>query len=554
MSDGTPDIIVAGGGSAGCAMAGRLAEAGVRVLLLEAGKDDRHYKLRIPALTSSVVQNEDFDWKFMAEADPTIGGRTDTWPAGKRLGGGSSINGMMYVRGHPWDYDHWAELGATGWSHADVLPYFRRMETNSRGADAWRGGSGPVGVSDASIHYPIIDEWVRAAAAVTGPRVRDHNGEHQGEGVDLAQFTQRGGLRSSATTYLRLPNARPNLTVETEARARRLVVEGNRVVGVEYERSGEMRTVRARHGVVLAAGSMNTPRLLMLSGIGPGAHLSELGLPVLADLPGVGGNLQEHVGTHLVNEVNVTTLNSQARGLALVGQLARFVLQRKGILTTAVGHAQAFLRTRPNLPAPNVQVSFTAFAFDLDGKGKLVLRRNAAVSTVVCIARPRSRGRLSLRSADPHAAPLIQHRLYGVEDDREMVCEGLEIARAIMARSEIAPLVKHEVRPGADVHGDALRQFVTMASIPLYHPVGTARIGRADDTQAVVTPDLKVKGVEGLWVADASVMPTLPVGNTNASAMMIGDRGADLVLPAIGRKPLGAAAAGAESVPERRAA
>lgn len=545
MAD-TPDIIVAGGGSAGCAMAGRLAEAGARVLLLEAGKTDRHYKLAIPALTSSVVQHQDFDWKYLAEPDPTIGGRADTWPGGKRLGGGSSINGMMYVRGHPWDYDHWAAIGATGWGYRDVLPYFRRAETNSRGPDAWRGGAGPVGVSDASLHYPIVDDWLAAAAEATGlPRVRDHNGEAGGEGVDLAQLTQRGGLRSSATTYLRLPRARANLQVETETRVRRLLLEGGRVAGVEYDRGGETRTARARHGVVLSAGSMNTPRLLMLSGIGPAAHLAEHGIEVARDLPGVGANLQEHVGTHLVNEVNVATLNSHARGLALVRQLAAFLLRRRGILTTAVGHAQAFLRTRPGLPAPNIQISFTAFAFDLDDKGKLVLRRNAAVSTVVCVARPRSRGRLTLRSADPFAPPRIEHRLYGEADDREMVCEGLEIARDIMARPEIAPFVTEEVRPGAGVHGDALRQFVTMASIPLYHPVGTARIGRADDPDAVVTPDLRVRGMDGLWVADASVMPTLPVGNTNATAIMIGDRGADLVLPAIGLKPLGAAAAGA---------
>ena len=540
-----PDIIVAGGGSAGCAMAGRLAEAGAKVLLLEAGKTDRHYKIRIPALTSSVVQNEDFDWKYVTEPDPTIGGRADVWPGGKRLGGGSSINGMMYVRGHPWDYDHWAELGATGWANRDVLPYFRRAETNSRGGDAWRGQDGPVGVSDSSLHYPIIDDWVQAAEANGVPRVQDHNGRDQGEGTDHAQLTQRYGLRSSSTTYLHLPNTRQNLTVETEARVRRLLVEGDRVVGVEFDRGGQTRQVRAKHGVVVSAGSMNTPRLLMISGFGPGAHLREMGVPVVRDLPGVGGNLQEHVGTHLVNEVNTPTLNSEARGFALVRHFARFLFQRKGILTTSVGQAQAFIRTRDDLPAPNIQMSFTAFAFDLDKEGKLVLRRNAAVSTVVCIARPRSRGRLTLRSSDPFAPPVIQHRLYGEQDDLEMVCEGMEVARQIMAQPEIRRFVTDEIRPGKGVHGDDLRQFVKMASIPLYHPVGTARIGRADDAQAVVTPDLKVRGIEGLWVADASVMPTLPVGNTNATAIMIGDKGADHVLTAIGCKPLGSAAKGA---------
>lgn len=542
---GTPDIIVLGGGSGGCAMAGRLAEAGVKVLLIEAGKDDRHYKLRIPALTSSVVQNADFDWKYRAEPDPTIGGRQDVWPGGKRLGGGSSINGMMYVRGHASDYDRWAELGATGWGAADVLPYFRRMETNSRGADAWRGGKGPVGVSDSALSYRIIDDWVKAAEAQGIRRTPDHNGEHAAEGTDYAQVTQRHGLRSSATTYLKMLGVGAHLEVRTQCVARRLLVEQGRVVGVEYDQDGQTRQVRSHHGVVLSAGSLNSPRLLMLSGFGPGAHLQKMGIAVRRDLPGVGANLQEHVGTHLVNAVNTPTINSEARGAALMRNLASFLFRRRGILTTSVGHAQAFLNTRPGLPAPNIQISFTAFAFDLDGQGRLVLRKAPAVSTVVCIARPQSRGRLTLASADPFAQPVIRHRLYGVEDDLDQVCEGLEIARNIMQQPQVANYVTGEIRPGAGVHGEALKQFATMASIPLYHPVGTCRMGAADDAEAVVDPNLKLRGIEGLWVADASAFPTLPVGNTNATSMLIGDKGADHVLRAIGKQPLGAKAMGA---------
>ena len=525
------DIIVVGGGSAGCAMAGRLAAAWVKVRVLEAGKTDKHYKLRIPALTSSVVQNTDFDWKYVAEPDPTIGGRADVWPGGKRLGGGSSINGMMYVRGHAWDYDHWAELGARGWAFKDVAPYFKRMETNSRGPGEHRGVDGPVGVSDSRLHYPIVDDWVKAAESYGIERNLDHNGAKAGEGTDYAQLTQKHGLRSSSVNFLKLPGAAQNLTVELEAQALKILTEDGRAVGVEYLQGGETKRAMARRGVVVSSGSLNTPRLLMLSGIGPAAHLREFGIPVVVDLPGVGKNLQEHVGTHLVNDVNTTTLNGQARGLALVKQFADFILRRRGVLTTSVGQAQAFLRTRPGLKVPNIQISFTCFAFDLDGEGKLVLRHDNAVSTVVCVSRPQSRGTLTLRSADPLAPPVIRHQLLAVEDDVEQLAEGLEIARQIMEQPQIKPYVTSEVRPGQGVTGKVLRDYCHLASIPLYHPVGTCRMGV--DADAVVDPDLRVRGVEGLWVADASVFPALASGNTNATAMMIGDKGSDHVLGAI---------------------
>lgn len=526
-----PDIIVVGGGSAGCAMAGRLAEAGLKVLLLEAGKTGDHIRLKIPALVSSVVQNPDFDWAYKAEPDASIGGRSDVWPGGKRLGGGSSINGMIYVRGHRWDYDNWVRMGAQGWSYEDCLPYFRRMERFEHGANAWRGDSGPIGVSDPRVHYPIVDAWVKAATELGYPRNPDHNGENPGEGTDYAQATQRGGLRSAATGYLKLPRAADNLRVELESPISRILLEGGRAVGVELMRGGERREIRARHGVVLSAGAMNSPRLLMLSGIGDGQALRDLGIPVVVDQPAVGGNLQEHVGVHVVNGVNTPTINSEAHGLAAIRNGLDFLFRRRGILTASMAHGQTFIRTRADAPAPNLQISFTAFAFDLDAEGKLQMRRTPAVSTVVCLARPQSRGRLSLRSADPFAPPVIRHELLGVEDDVDQIMDGIRHVRKILDHPSLRGYITEDVRPDRAMEGEALRAYVHMAGFPLYHPVGTCRIG--GEGEGVVDADLKVRGIEGLWVADASVMPSLPVGNTNGTAIMIGDKGATHIMSAL---------------------
>lgn len=528
------DIIVVGGGSAGSAMTGRLAEAGLAVTLVEAGKSDRHIRSRIPALTSAIVQNPAYDWCYQVEPDPSLGGRADIWPAGRMLGGGSALNGMMFIRGHRWDYDEWAQLGAEGWDYQSVLPYFRRLEDNERGADAWRGVGGPIAVSEGRARYPITDQWIAAAQAAGISRSSDLNGE-KAEGVDYVQVSQRGGERCSAARgYLHDRRGGNAPRILLEAQLLRLLIERDRVVGILYRQDGVEKELRARHGVVLSAGAMNTPRLLMLSGIGPADHLRDHGIEVVRDLPGVGGNLQDHVGTHVVNDVDVRTLNNDARGLRGAWQLLRYALARRGALTTAIGHAQAFVKSRPDLPAPNLQISFAAFAFDFDEKGRLMLRRNPSVSTLVGLMRPSHRGRISLASADPFDAPKIEHRQLGSEDDIDQIVEGIGIARSILSEAPIAAHIRSELRPGkALTDPEQLRAYVRMASIPLYHPVGTARMGRVDDAQAVVDPDLAVIGVDGLWVADASVMPSLPAGNTNATAIMIGDKGADHVLRGI---------------------
>ena len=532
---GEPDLIVVGAGSAGLPCAVRLAEAGVRVLLIEAGKGTKDPRLMVPALMSGMVHKPDFDWCYSAEPDPSVGGRRDVWPAGKRLGGGSSINGMMFIRGHKWDYDHWAELGATGWDYASVLPYFRRMEHNERGADTWRGEGGPIAVSEVRSRYEVIEEWIAAAEQAGIARSPDLNGE-TAEGVDRIQLSQRGGLRCSvADGYLR---QRPGgLEILTEAQVLRVEVAKGRATGVTIRRGGETRTLTARCGVVLSAGALNTPRLLMLSGIGPASHLQEHGIAAVRDLPGVGANLQEHPGCHLVNAVSARTLNDDARGLAGVRQLLALAFARSGALTTGIGHAQAFVRSREGLPAPNLQLAFSAFAFEITPKGNLALAKGSAVSTFVALSRPSSRGRVSLRSADPDEAPLIEHRLLGHEDDSAPLGDGLEMARRNRAQRARAGHVPGENRPGAaPASREALTGYVRAAAIPMFHPVGTAKMGAAGDPLAVVGADCSVRGVAGLWVADASIMPAIAQGNTNATAIMIGERASDLILEAVRAK------------------
>ena len=522
------DYIVVGGGSAGLPMAVRLAQAGKRVVLVEAGSGAFDIRSKVPALMSGIVHTPEFDWMYKAEPDASVGGRPDVWPAGKRLGGGSAINGMMFIRGHRWDYDHWASLGATGWDYESVLPFFKRLEDNERGTDPWRGTGGPISVSEVRSRYDVTDRWVRAVEEAGFPRSSDLSGE-QGEGVDYIQLSQRNGMRSPTTGYLK--NRPKNLDVRTEAQVLKVEFTGKRATGVTIRCLGRTETLTAREGVVLSAGALNTPRLLMLSGIGPAAHLKEHGIAVLADRAGVGQNLQEHPAVHLVNEVSATTLNNDASGLAGVKSVLAMLAKRTGALTTGIGHAQAFVKTRKDLEVPNIQLAFSAFAFDITPQGNLALRPTPSVTTLVGLMRPQTRGSVSLASAEADAAPVIRFELLGNDDDKAQLIEGLQIAREVMDQTAIGGIVTNEVRPGAAADSaEALAGYVGAATIPMYHPVGTARMGARDDASAVVDPSCAVIGVEGLYVADASIMPTIPQGNTNATSIMIGERASELVL------------------------
>jgi len=529
---GNPDIIVVGGGSAGIPMAVRLAEAGKKVLLVEAGKSHKDVRSAVPALMSGIVHTPDFDWMYKAEPDASVGGRPDVWPAGKRLGGGSSINGMMFIRGHHWDYDHWARLGATGWDYRSVLPYFRRLEDNERGCDEYRGEGGPIAVSEVRSTYQVTADWIAAVQQAGFPRSPDLNGE-QNEGVDYIQLSQRKGLRSStAAGYLKKKPR--NLEIMLEAKVLRVEFVNGRAVGVTVQRDERSETLNANEGVVLSAGALNTPRLLMLSGIGPAAHLAEHGIDVVVDSPGVGQNLQEHPAVHMVNAVSAHTLNLDSKGFSGVKSMLKFLAGRSGALTTGIGHAQAFVKSREEMEVPNLQLAFSAFAFDITPQGNLALRPESSVTTLVGLMRPSSCGQITLRANDPDAAPKIEHELLGSDEDRLQLAEGLLIARKVMGQLALKDQVTAEIRPGTEADSvEKLMPYVGAATIPMYHPVGTAKMGAADDPMAVLTPDCQVMGVDGLWVADASIMPTIPQGNTNATSIMIGERASDLVLESL---------------------
>lgn len=527
--EGDWDYIVVGGGSAGCVLANRLtADERTRVLLLEAGGTDRYLWIHVPVGYFKTMYNPLTDWMYKTEPCPGLGNRSLDWPRGKVLGGSSAINGLLYIRGHRSDFDHWRQLGCTGWSFEDVLPYFRRAEDQERGADELHGAGGPLGVSNMRIKREICDRFIDAAVEVGVPRNDDFNGSEQ-DGVGYFQLTTRNGLRcSTAVGYLKPARRRSNLHVLTEAHTTQIVMDGKRAVGVGYVRYGRKHVATARREVIVSAGAIGSPQILMLSGIGPPEHLREHGIPVLAPLSGVGKNLQDHLQVRAVYKLNrPISLNNEVRNLLGRARAAlEFLFTRRGALSMGASQVCAFVRTRPGLIAPDVQFHVQPLS---TGKLGEDLHDFPGVTFSTCQLRPESRGEILLRSPDPFDYPAIHPNYLATELDRQTQIDGLRFSRRIAAAKPLAEVIAEEYLPGVDVQSDDdMLEAVRRNSQTIYHPVGTCKMGW--DPLAVVDDRLRVHGVAGLRVVDASIMPTLTSGNTNAPTIMIAEKASDLIM------------------------
>ena len=524
------DYIVVGGGSAGCVLASRLSEdSGRRVLLLDAGRDDKHLYTRVPAGQMYAFPRPDMNWLYMSEPDPSRNNRVDIWPAGKIVGGGSAINGMMYVRGHRSDYDHWAALGNRGWSYDDVLPFFRSIESSEVGDEGKRGLSGPLCVSKVRIDNPLNEAFIEAATQVGIPYNPDLNGDSQ-EGVGPCQASQKRGWRhSTARAFLAPALNRTNLKVQLGAQVNRIVMENDRATGVEYQVDGQNTTATARRGVVVSAGAIASPRLLMLSGIGPSAQLAEHGITPAHDLPGVGQNLLEHpvvrMSFHVRNATTLTSdLNNPVRCL-LHG--LDYIFRGRGALATCIGHAQALAHTRDGLSAPNAQIIFAPLSYDLTELGPKPYRK-PAVGVGIGLCRIQSRGEIRLRSASPQDPPVIDYHLLDNPDDVAQLREAMRLTRKIFNAPAFSQYLVDERLPGVELDDDdAMEKYIRESSGLMFHPCGTCKMGQ--DELAVVDQNLKVRGLEGLWVADASIFPTIPAGNINATCIMVGEKAASMI-------------------------
>ncbi len=534
------DFVIVGAGSAGSAMAWRLAEAGSSVLVIEYGGTDAGPLIQMPGALSYPMNMKRYDWGYWSEPEPHLGGRPLACPRGKVIGGSSSINGMVYVRGHARDFDTWAGMGADGWAYADVLPYYKRMESwhdGGHGGDAdWRGSDGPLHVSRGLRDNPLTRAFVEAGRQAGYPVTDDYNGRQQ-EGFGPFEATIWKGQRwSAANAYLK-PALRTGRCEVLRGLARRVVIEDGRATGVEVARGGGTEVVRARREVILAASAINSPKLLMLSGIGPGAHLAEHGIAVVADRAGVGQNLQDHLEMYI--QMAATQPVSLYRYWNLLGKAyvgARWLFTRTGPGASNQFESTGFIRSREGVEYPDIQFHFLPLAVRYDGQAAA---EGHGFQAHVGPMRSKSRGAVTLRSADPAEAPVIRFNYMSHPDDWKEFRTCIRLTREIFAQEAFAPYRGHEIQPGAAVQTDAeLDEAIREHAESAYHPCGTARMGRRDDPMAVVDPECRVIGVDGLRLADSSVFPQITNGNLNGPSIMVGEKAADHIL---GRDPLPAA-------------
>ncbi len=515
------DIIVVGAGSAGCVLANRLtADGRTRVLLLEAGPRDTDPWIHIPLGYGKLFKKPSVNWSYQSEPEPELNGRSIFTPRGKVLGGSSSINGLVYIRGQPQDFDDWE---APGWSFGELLPYFRKSEDQARGAGPLHGAGGPLSVSDQSEPHALCDAFIAAAEQAGHTRNPDFNGPEQ-EGAGYFQITTRNARRcSTAVGYLRAAQKRPNLKVATGALASRVLLEGTRAAGVEYLLGNERRTATAAREVILCGGAINTPQLLQLSGVGPPALLAEHGIPVVLGQPDVGEHLQDHFQARMVLRcTQPITLNDDMRSpLRQLKMGLRYLLQKKGPLTFSAGYAGGFWRTRPELKRPDVQTHFLTFSLDRMGEA---LHPFSGFTASICQLRPTSRGSVRIRSSDPRAAPAIRYHYLSTEHDRRTMVEGMKLLRRIVGQPAMWPYVAAEHAPGDQVRSDEdWLAYCRATGSTIYHPSCTAMIGKVLDHR------LRLKGIGALRVVDASVMPAVVSGNTNAAVIAIAEKAADLI-------------------------
>jgi len=519
------DYIIIGAGSAGCVLASRLSEdPTVKVLLLEAGGKDTAKEIHMPVAFSKLFKGPN-DWAYYTEPEGRLGNRSLYWPRGKVLGGSSSLNAMIYIRGHRSDYDQWRDLGNPGWGYSDVLPYFKKAENNQRGASEYHGASGPLHVSNPRSLNPLSQVFVDAAEQAGFKRNPDFNGATQ-EGFGLYQLTQWQGKRhSAAAAFLRPAMSRPNLTVRTKVQAFDIFFEGKRAALVSFRDGGGSKQERAEREIIVCAGAISSPQLLMLSGIGPAEHLRTLDIAVLCDLPGVGAKLQDHPALPVAYECTQPISLASAETIT---NLIRFMAFRTGPLTSNVGEAGGFVKTSTSCPTPDVQYHFAPGYFIEHGFQQI---KEHAYSLIPTLIRPNSRGRITLRSGNPLDAPLIHANYFADPRDMQAVVEGLRIARAIGETNAFAKYRKRELCPGPEIKNDekSLSSYIEKYAQTLYHPVGTCKMGPSGDKLAVVDSELRVHGVEGLRVVDASIMPIVPGGNTNAPTIMVAEKAADLI-------------------------